>query len=151
MTFKSKQDLIFKNLFEKSTISHINLFIIDIVVGKGRDGQRDVSVGGLFRIVLCIASGMVPKLPRHCKYVVCCSFCSLFAFSQIKHKKKTVNPRGTCSDKIYYSNLWDSVQRACIPNFNVLAWKLTNFSNYVQECVSQWVSVCVSVWGTQLV
>ena len=37
--------------------------------------------------------------------------------------------------------MWDSVQRTYIPNFRVLALKLTDFSNYLRsECVTERVS-----------
>ena len=61
----------------------------------------------------------------------------------IKRLINPVNFRGTCWDKTYYYNLWDSVQRAFIPNFNILAWKLADFFNYLPECVSVCVSECV--------
>ena len=39
---------------------------------------------------------------------------------------KPVNTRGTCSDKISYCNIWDSVLRGYIANFIFRALRLTN-------------------------
>ena len=36
-----------------------------------------------------------------------------------------VNTIGTCSNKTYYNNIWDSVQRGYLPNFIFIAQQLT--------------------------
>ena len=64
--------------------------------------------------------------------------------SKINPLINPVNPRGTCWDKTYYYNLWDSVQRTCMSNYS----KINPLINPVNTREHDHIKPIIIMFGT---